>query len=574
MSKVEDKTWIVKSSGRILGPYTLSEMTELLRARKISIIDEVREPTTRWSFIRENQSFQGIVKALRDEEAHALDQTTEVGSRHNKTVTDVGISINDDLTPTPHPFFETHTLQPAQVKGLDRVLPKNDSPTYRMTSGKKPQVKSEKRSSLSLILGVFALSLTVFIYFLIQNRPLQKSVSFEDLIKLARINKSMGNYEKALVFYNKADALKGLDINSKVQMATLLLEVNSQTIEARRVLEDIMVKISNADPLRIDLQLGIALSYFKEGNLNKALEMYQNILFSNSEQVEARLNSALIKILKSDFTGALKDFMTLHKQGAGEPLVFLGRAIANLGLNEGEVDLDKLKMSLDDLTRLINRTPEYKLESLLIQAVLEQKRGHEAEAEIIVSRLLEEDPRLTRHHLHNLMVDRQIVKWDRLAMYCDYLMTKFSESAISKGLAPFCADQKEEMATAIQRVEDARNQYAHDPYLIGQHAYYLYESRRLPEALQVSKLSGEKSTMSVRVRGKVCEEQANWSCAETEWNSLLAEKPGDLDALRGLARLEFEKNKYEQASDYVRRGLLLSPTYSPLLELRETIGAR
>ena len=45
------KTWLVKSSTRILGPFTRDEVMTLLSRRQVTIIDEIRQPDGRWNYI-------------------------------------------------------------------------------------------------------------------------------------------------------------------------------------------------------------------------------------------------------------------------------------------------------------------------------------------------------------------------------------------------------------------------------------------------------------------------------------------------------------------------------------------
>ncbi len=98
-----DKNWLVKSSTRILGPFTLTELTDQLKTRTVSIIDEVRLPEGRWLYVRENKLFLEIVRNIREEQdAHSEQTMTQSIALHTSTKTD-SIQQYDEHTLTPVP---------------------------------------------------------------------------------------------------------------------------------------------------------------------------------------------------------------------------------------------------------------------------------------------------------------------------------------------------------------------------------------------------------------------------------------------------------------------------------------
>src|SRR6218665_2016965 len=98
-----DKNWLVKSSTRILGPFTMQELADHLKSKQISIIDEIRQPHGRWSYIRENHGFMEIIRAIREEQdTHGEKTMTQSIAQHTSTKTDALVDISDQtLTPPP-----------------------------------------------------------------------------------------------------------------------------------------------------------------------------------------------------------------------------------------------------------------------------------------------------------------------------------------------------------------------------------------------------------------------------------------------------------------------------------------
>ena len=73
MNSEYEKKWIVKSDSKILGPFSVEFIEELLYKRQISLIDEVRDMDQRWMYIREVPQFKQLVENVRIE----LDKKSE-----------------------------------------------------------------------------------------------------------------------------------------------------------------------------------------------------------------------------------------------------------------------------------------------------------------------------------------------------------------------------------------------------------------------------------------------------------------------------------------------------------------
>ena len=49
----KEKMWLIRSSSRLIGPYSLEEVVDLLTYNQISFVDEMRRPKSRWNFVRD-----------------------------------------------------------------------------------------------------------------------------------------------------------------------------------------------------------------------------------------------------------------------------------------------------------------------------------------------------------------------------------------------------------------------------------------------------------------------------------------------------------------------------------------
>lgn len=545
--------WLVKSSGRILGPYAQTDLVELLKARKISIIDEIRDPQNYWSFIREHGQFAELVQDLRHEDAISLDTTT-AGSR-TRTIT-ADVNVNDEATPLP--ISVQAKLKEARVSNRSAPNSTNTVPTSAT------RVRSPAQFVTVFLWVMVAGAIGIASYFFIQAR---KNLTPEDLLKLAPHMREIGEYEKSLNYFRMLAAQRELDPASKVQMASVLIEETSNMVEARRLLDEALPKISANDGLRTEAQNYLGRSYLKEGQYNRGEQVFRSILFTDGSNSPARLNLAMSLVLKSDFDAAYKEFIALEKRGVHSLIVVLGKTIAHLALSEGRPDVVKLEDSLKELDRATMSSQDNQLEALLVLSVLHQKLGSSESAQRSFESMLRYDPDLTRDHAVDLSIDRQILKWDRLVMYCDFLMTKWGDNSLSKALGSYCSYQKGEIGQAVSRIEEARAILPTDARLLGLHSFLLFTMGRT-EHLALARMGEGDSVMAMRVLARSCERQSNLKCSERYWNQLLTLAPNDLDAIRGVL-VGMDSLSSEKSQELLRRGLSLSPTYKPLLELKE-----
>src|SRR5260221_5099074 len=102
MSRTEE-AWLVKSSGRILGPFQSEKIIDLLRSREASVLDEVSAPLRRWQTIQYHPDFKEIVANIR--KANVSDKTEATWTPNTmtanltQTLTDLsGGELTEELT--------------------------------------------------------------------------------------------------------------------------------------------------------------------------------------------------------------------------------------------------------------------------------------------------------------------------------------------------------------------------------------------------------------------------------------------------------------------------------------------
>lgn len=168
----ESFNWLVRSSGRILGPFSDAELEEKILRKEISIIDEISTPWQRWNFVREFPMFYDAVEKVR--------QSVSVsdGSMTN---------IADELTKTGYKITTS-----AESSGIDSSTESTNSKSKNFSENKIKTLSSSSEENLDskfLIFAkyFFAMSLLAFSFFVLYKRYFAESnvnqkISFQDLV--------------------------------------------------------------------------------------------------------------------------------------------------------------------------------------------------------------------------------------------------------------------------------------------------------------------------------------------------------------------------------------------------------
>lgn len=580
-----EKNWLIKSSTRILGPFTLSEVTEQLRTKQVSIIDEVRLPEGRWSYIRENKVFMDIVKNIREEQDSQSEQTmTQSIAHHTMTRTDI-IPVTDDLTPTPVPPNLDLTPPPVRETGFKDVTPAREQPVSRSTTapaaaksygasgdtrlqGKIRQKSNVLRWSLIgaslLMAGVVVLSLS--------QKGKKKSLGYEELMSHAIRYKTLGLYEKSLQTYMKAAKLKEPDAESQVQMASVLISEDRQSLMGRRILERALVKEGRSRAEIVDAYLGIAVSYMMDGDLKQAEDTLQKAIGHEPFNVSALLNLAIIQQKKGNYGEAMRDFDSIYRKNPNSVLALFGRAMSTVEYAKANSDGAVLQTLVRDIKANVQKTGYLRQELLLFNVYAQNLLGDVDGVNQAVVQFLSQMPGQARNYTHPLHVEWRFTQWDYLEKYCDEIYQKQPPNPELKALRAVCLMEINRDSDAAKLLQEAMAEAPKDAYVLSTQASYLAKIGRLPESTAILKMP-ELSTLSVKdlLMGDICINTGDVACAQKAYTDAYNKDKQSASALYGLAWVMMRNNDRTAAYDYVRAGLQSEPNFLPLLELRDQL---
>ncbi len=559
-----DKKWLVKSSGAILGPFALEEVIQQLTHKKISLIDEIRSPDSRWMFIREHKQFANIVQFLRDQQSETREDT-------NSTFINRTITVNpEEVTTVP---AQSNPAPAAPAPAPAASAPIESRPiTYAAQNDFRVRRQHEPdRKWLSILIWFSTLVLVVAagVYFFVIQKDTPKTLGYMDYIKLAQRQQDMGHFDQALGFFRKAESVQKLSPLHRLQMIPLLMVVEKQNVQARQILDEIQQEVPLSTKQKLEAANMRAFSFLNEGQLSEAKQRYSDLVKENPGLESAHVNLLEISILEGRFQEALDSIRTVMKAGVKEPLVFLYRSLAAY---RQYAQNDKLESVIEDLKRYVGRYHDYQPESYLLIAAIQKKLGKDQDMQQTIKNMLQTDPDMSRRHIHELMIHREVFEWGYLGNICDLLLKDSADSALTKGLASYCSYQLGDLKASIEQIEKARAQYGTDGTLLGLHSFLLIKSNRLQEAKAlIQSVGGNGNELLVSSYANVCQEQKDWKCAEREWHRIQGLNSQSVAAFAGLARVAVAQGDSERAKDLIQQGLVISSLYKPLLEVKDQV---
>lgn len=570
-----EKNWLVKSSTRILGPFNLDEVTAMLKSKQISIIDEIRLPEGRWSYIREKQMFLDIVKNIREEQEDSFSEKTMTQSvaQHTFTKTDHPV-LPDDLTPTPIP---TQSQFKDVTSSAERPISRTGIPTttrsYGTAGDQRIQEQIRKRSTILrwTLLGLAGVAV-VAIFFTWNAKDKRANLGYEELLNQAIRYKSLGLYDKSLVAYKKAVAIKEPDLDSQIQLAPVLISEDRQSLMGRRILERAIIKDGSTRAELVDAYLGIAISYMMDGDLKEAENMLQKAIGHEPFNVSALLNLAIVQMKKGSYAEAMREFENVFRKDPTSVLALFGRAMSAMEYAKSSGDRTFLKPLINDLKLTISRSNYLRQEMTLFLVYAHNLLGDADGVNQAVVRFLNEQAGVADRYTHPLTVDWRFTQWDYLEKYCSELYEKSTQTAEMKALRSVCLMEVNRDTEAQKLLGEALSEGPRDPYVLAAQAGYLAKVGRFPEAMAILKMP-ELNTLTVRSRlmGDICIATQDVQCAQSVYTQIFQKDKTDAGAMYGLAWVVLKRKDRAAAYEYVRAGLQAEPNYVPLLELRDQL---
>lgn len=583
-----EKNWLVKSSTRILGPFTAEELAQQLKSKQISIIDEIRQPHGRWSYIRENHGFMEIIRAIREEQdANGENTMTHSIAHHTSTKTDALVEFRED-TLTPPPDSDLTPIPDrmrSSVPGLKDVTPVAERPMPRTSAAAAPakvygssqdagMQERMRQQSQKMRWAMIAVTVGVAfaMIFFVTRKEQKKGGSFSELISQAIRYKNLGLYEKSLASYQRAVKLQEPDVDTAVQMAPVLISEDRQTLMGRRILESALGKEGRGRTETVEALLGISVSYMMDGDLKQAEDTLQKAIGNEPFNVAALINMAIIQLKKGNYQQAMRDFDSIHRKNPQSVLALFGRSMATMEYSRRVNDLNPLPILVRDIRTSVMRTAYLRQELLLFQIAAQSLLGDVDGVNQGVVQFLNQPSGQAKYFVHPLTMDWRITQWDYLEKLCADIFQKYSTNPEVKAMRSVCLMEINRDSDAAKLLAEAMSEAPKDPYVLVTQASYLAKIGRIPEAKSLLRMP-ELSTLTLRnlLVGQICIDGQDVPCAQNSYAAVYAKDRMNATAAYGLAWVKLRSNDRAGAYELVRAGLQAESNYLPLLDMRDQL---
>lgn len=567
----DEKIWLVKSGGVILGPLARHEVSELLRNREIGFLDEVSSPLRRWQPIEVHPEFNDIVEAARHA---ALSETTQVGDYSHTPAMTQTISMTSGLTEEITNDLDgfTPTQREIVVHDVSEQVTVTSPTGGRFQPRGLPQTAVQRKvEATGRWFWVIAVVILIGVALLVIRQRLVNAPA-----AVAGPEQIRRQVQEAIEVGSSAEALKILRATDLAQSGdlafyygTLLIQAEGQTLLGRRMVSPFAAvhrpeaKMALTSLAIADLIDGQADS--AEQNLNRALSI-------DPEYPPALVNKASLFVLRGQFQAAHELAQRLISAGSVEGIVYLVFAEATQGLFASTQNSSFLNEAIQTLRGFQRRSHDYSSEIGLHLLHLESLAKKEVTDEMLAE-YLDKDPALTENHRHNVFVYRGAANWGSLGRLCQTVALRLSEGALANTFRAACRERSGKVKEAGAFIEKAVSQAPTDPLVQAWYSIILRSSGQAEQASVVLGRAGEANrrgqfSLPLVLQARFCQQNGDWDCAHESWQKLYERNLEDINAIAGLANLRARKKLLGEARKTLDLGLRLAPDFIPLLKLQ------
>jgi hypothetical protein len=563
---LEKQVWLVKSLGHILGPYTTEELEQALRSQKVTLIDEVKKPKSRWKFIRETPELLPIVEEIRNNILQKK-EATNTEEIHELTKTDIEIthigSAHDDLTPTPE-----MPKSASKVSNSPTVEPKKYvfDVGYSEVASSSTSWKSKSNAPLLWMVVVVALSgLGWWFYSGIQS---------------AKLAPAMSGFAQGLKFYSE-----GLDEKA----AEAFLTENLKTLKPQQQLT--ALKTLLAFPIHSFAAQELLASLPTESlDVNAADEVYlmrasvsiEAQLWDQVQQSLARIKAAeewkkVVQTAFQVFSEQLSEADILKKMTETSDSSAVGFVDQYQSFLVGlsafrKLDLIKHAEPLNSyythLVKWSERSTYFRVEFLILKAAFERKLEKNLESTTTMEALINEDPESHRKLRVEVRLPHYAFQKKIIQELCDYLLSENSQGAVARGFRSFCYLKQDDFLNAQKEIESARKLFPAELSIMPLEGFILLRSGQLIEAsFREARLDQYPSPLMASLKAEICFRNFSRDCA----NKILSELnlPWLTDLQTEIKIRTYQKmSLIPQAQRELESALSRNPYYLPYYQIR------
>lgn len=576
------KCWLIKSGGKILGPFEFRELILKIEGHEVSPIDEACFALGRWRLVRDTHELTAELKSRGFNSLGPVEDTST--ATHSQTYTN---SQTDEIT-------QDLESMPALKEGMARESvtrrhpPRSDSQpvkTYGYQGDRNVQELVKPKAPMLLWVVVFLLAATIgYIVYnekFKENVAAQKFVPIEDLLDQAIRFKSFGQFKQSLQVLKTAQQSNPHNSDVQLMMAPLLLKTEGQTVLARRMLNDLMASRYEDDAVtQIHASLGYAA--LLDEDFKEAEFQFQRSLEKTPDNSVVRFDMAAALFYQKKFDEALQSLSMINEKDLSASALLTGIIYLNLGdLSQGENKKTFYQKSLQALEAFKGKNFDFLLDAYFVRAMTQLKLGQKNDVDESIRALIAVVPQLTELHYQDPLLFQKPFSWRQYRSQCRLLAEGVRLEVDRQAFLGFCYARMGEKSEALKNFEKLL-QSSSTGKGWGQYLSYLIENGEAQKAALLLKRAdlaivkaAENEDFSQQdplglyllIEEKI--KERNYDFAQ-RWIPRLEKRwEYSVQVIDLKLRMSLQRNEPSKVQSLLGRGLGLDPQFIPFLKLEK-----
>ncbi len=564
--------WLLKSSGRIMGPFTLADVEKKLMASEVVPLDEVSRPFERWKYLRDEVAFAKTIELIR---LRGLGRPEDTGTntqvdRHTSdfTITQEGAQTGSLTDPIDGNLIDVQ----ARVVPIEAQSAPANVTSYGFTGDAAVQANIKRSSRLMWFVPVIVAIGFAAIFVVTSRKTPMRAATFEELYRQGVEAQESADHMSALKSFRAALLLRPQDADTGLKAAALMVYFEGQTAEATRIINSILEREHSPSVVK-EANVVLALARMQDSEFSSAQERVVEALKLDRGYGPALINKAFLDAKADKYQDAIDSLAQIHEAATSNIYSLKNILLATLLLRQGDAAASQaeFKRSFEISSRYAAANQEFAQEARLLSVVGKFKTEKKLEN---VEMVLDLDPEINFQFIPDVLVYPRIVEWNLLLKWCEEAVRASPKSAMNSGLLGLCFMRANRNDEARKQFSEAMLQSPTDNLLAAVYGYFLLSSGNDEAARAVLRagLKENNAKLPVLLRARECMRSSNWNCARENYEFVAKANPRDLSALAGLAETYWRMNESVKANEWLSKGLAISNRYKPLLWLKKEIG--
>jgi tetratricopeptide (TPR) repeat protein len=575
----KEKMWLVRSSSRLIGPYSLEEIVELLTYNQVSFVDEIRRPKSRWNFIRDYPYLTETVKNNRDKLnlnntktsplsiiTGSFTRTESVDSFQAKEAAKIDFDDIKDIEPLKEVPFSFNPKSKSSDSKQSAAVAKS----YGLLNDQKVKEELEARQAKlkrNVIIGT-TIAVVLFGGFKVYQRMQNSERIRQKVEKVAQLY-NLKLYQKSFQIYKE---IAGADIPKETLelIAPARITIGKEISDFRN---QTMSAIDTTNPKkRSELYNLLGLSFQIEGDNLKAQESFKKSLIQDPINELANINWGIQNykmnskmVLSPSSKTTLSDYYKNYSNVRYENYENIGYFSFVRGLyliDFRDLFKDDINLVKKDLFESRSKSAFLRTEIALVKIGLSSLDGSSNDSAYVD--FIELIPRQSQNFAKNPALDWTLTEWSALDDLCERIYAK-SQQLMPKLFRAFCSLESGQFDAVDKLLDEAHllsvgsNHYE----LMQLHVAYAKGQKMLLESLlKKSDLSNFAATHYYR--GQNCLANKKMDCAKESFTTL-GEKFPEWSYLAALGLFQVDHAQYSRG---IFDALKKEPLQTQLIEAR------